>query len=133
MASKTLGKYTHDNFVLLQSGGWEALVRAKRTVEDLHDNVGQLPHPAAPLLHYMCLAGIPVPHITKPWTQDHVTAALDCGLHQSCELELNFFMEEFLSFHDKRNNLRQQRQHLLYGVPNCGRKSYGPLYLLPPP
>ena len=28
---------------------------------------------------------------------------------------------------------RQQRQHLLYGVPNCGRKSYGPLHLLPPP
>ena len=89
----SLGKHIRRSTSLLRTHGWDYTVRCLRTPNDLPDNILQLPHKAARVLHYLKRKGVPCKLKTPPWTTARRDAAMKRGPHKSA-IEHSSFLDE---------------------------------------
>ena len=74
--------------------GWRQFVEQRRSRSDFA-SLNKVDHPAQRLLKFYKERGAPVKMVTKPWSQDQISAALARGAHRSCVEHIEFLHEEF--------------------------------------
>ena len=84
------------------SSTWKEFATACRGgTSDFHRDVGNLPHPAAPLLESMRTQGAAVPLSTAPWSQGRIKAAILRGPHKSTKEHISSVRTEFTGMMNK--------------------------------
>ena len=81
---------------------WESLVRAYRGRSYLSPTVGEIDHPAAPLLHQWMSDGVPVHTADQPWPSALKEERFNRGCHQSANEHREFLRDELATFMDNR-------------------------------
>ena len=77
------------------AGSWIAFLDAVREPTDLTSTVGDIAHPAGPLLDQLGKVGAPVVMNGDPWSSERIEAALKRGPHQSAKEHVAFLRDEF--------------------------------------
>ncbi|VEU39857.1 unnamed protein product, partial [Pseudo-nitzschia multistriata] len=85
-----------------QANCWGDFVRSVRGRGDLHPEVGELPHPAAQLLHSFQQEGTPAVMMSPPWGAARIAGALARGPHKSSHNGIEFLREEYADMMDKQ-------------------------------
>ncbi len=93
-----LGAYVDRTVSLIKKRGWHAAITVLRGRSNLHPNVKELPHPAAPLLDRMRRNGVPVVLQSSPWTEVEKQSRFIRGPHKSALEYSEFLATEFLDF-----------------------------------
>ena len=75
---------------------WEQFASSLRgDISEFHPKVGQLPHPAAPILEELHQVGAPVMLATPEWSEGQRRSALERGPHKSAKEHIGFLRQEF--------------------------------------
>ena len=93
-----LGAYVDQTVSLLKVLGWHATITKLRGRSNLHPQVKDLNHPAAPLLDRMRRNGVPVVLKSAPWSPSMKQARFARGPHKSARDYAEFLATEFLDF-----------------------------------
>ena len=92
--STNLDAHITQDTALLKELGWDQFVAQRRSRSDLA-LLDKVDHPAQRLLKFYKERGAPVKMATKPWSRDHISAALSQGVHRSCMEHTEFLHKEF--------------------------------------
>ena len=87
---------------LLQDVGWHRMCHEMRGRNDISPTVGDLPHPAAPMLNRVRKNGVPCVLTTEPWNTALLDKRFKRGPHKLANEHRAFLQEEFLDFCRKR-------------------------------
>lgn len=91
-----LGECIAADVSLLNSVGWEGLVKTRRGKHPISPNVRHLRHPASRLLDHFRKSGVPVKLKTAPWSLQRIAAAAARGAHPSAKLHQEFLTSEYI-------------------------------------
>ena len=81
---------------------WTEFVESFRGRSYLAETVGNLPHPAAPLLDKWRLEGVPILSTSEPWSTEDKDTRFERGCHPSALEHADFLREEFAEFIERK-------------------------------
>jgi hypothetical protein len=96
-----LSKYIAADSAVLESSGFEKLVKLRRGKSDFGRNVKKIKHKAARYLHHLEKRGANVVLKTPPWSLERLEETIKRGPHKSSEEHAEFLREELLDFVQK--------------------------------
>ena len=96
-----LSKYILADSAVLESSGFESLVKLRRGKSDFGRNVKKIKHKAARYLHHLEKRGANVVLKTPPWSLERLEETIKRGPHKSSEEHAEFLREELLDFVQK--------------------------------
>ena len=96
-----LSKYIAADSAVLESDGFEELVKLRRGKSDFGRNVKKIKHKAARYLHHLEKRGANVVFKTPPWSLERLEETIKRGPHKSSEEHAEFLREELLDFVQK--------------------------------
>ena len=105
VATRPLGRAYNElgTFITLATNnfeqfGWHETCRRMRSRSDITEDIGSLPHRAAPLLARLRLHGAPVILKSEPWPIELIEKRFRRGPHRSALEYADFLQDEFLDF-----------------------------------
>ena len=105
VATRPLGRAYNElgTFITLATNnfeqfGWHETCRRMRSRSDITEDIGSLPHRAAPLLARLRLHGAPVILKSEPWPIELIEKRFRRGPHRSALEYADFLQDEFFGF-----------------------------------